>query len=183
VIGADVMSAITDYADRDTCVLFGGAAGAVFLGEPRDGGEIVDHVVGLDVASAGLISVPAGGSRRPASPATVAAREHSLRVQGREVFRFAVHRMPEVVADILARNGFGIDDLSFARAAPGQRPHPRGRRAPPGSAHVAGHGERGPLGQLGGRVDRARIAGHRRRGRDHGRAPIERVARRPSGHA
>lgn len=113
VIGADVMSTMTDYSDRETCILFGDAAGAVFLGEPRDGGEILDHVVGLDGRGADMIKTLAGGSRRPTSAATVAGREHYLRMSGREVFKFAVQKMPEVVEDLLARNGLGIRDLGL----------------------------------------------------------------------
>ncbi|MEZ5967233.1 MAG: beta-ketoacyl-ACP synthase III [Planctomycetota bacterium] len=113
VIGADVMSSMTDYEDRETCVLFGDAAGAVFLGEPREGGEILDHIVGLDGRGADLIMTKAGGSRRPASAATVAQREHYLRMQGREVFKFAVHKMPEVVEDLLTRNGLSVGDLAL----------------------------------------------------------------------
>lgn len=111
VIGADVMSSMTDYQDRETCILFGDAAGAVFLGEPRDGGDILDHVVGLDGSHADLIKTTAGGSRKPASAATVAGREHYLRMNGREVFKFAVQKMPEVVEELLMRNGLGVDDL------------------------------------------------------------------------
>jgi 3-oxoacyl-[acyl-carrier-protein] synthase-3 len=113
VIGADVMSSMTDYTDRESCILFGDAAGAVFLGEPRDGGDILDHIVGLDGRGADLIKTAAGGSRRPASAATVAERAHSLRMSGREVFKFAVQKMPAVVTELLERNGFGIDDLAL----------------------------------------------------------------------
>jgi 3-oxoacyl-[acyl-carrier-protein] synthase III len=113
VIGADVMSSITDYRQREMCVLFGDAAGAVFLGEPRDGGAILDHIVGIDGTGADTIRVPAGGSRRPASAATVAGREHFLQMNGKEVFKFAVQKLPEVVAELLARNGLGIADLAL----------------------------------------------------------------------
>jgi 3-oxoacyl-[acyl-carrier-protein] synthase-3 len=113
VIGADVMSAITDYEQRETCVLFGDAAGAVFLGEPRDGGAILDHVVGIDGSGADTIIVPAGGSRRPATSRTVAGREHFLQMNGKEVFKFAAQKMPEIVEELLARNGVGIDDLAL----------------------------------------------------------------------
>ena len=113
VIGADVMSAITDYQQRELCVLFGDAAGAVLLGEPRGGGLLLDHVVGIDGSGAELIVAPAGGSRRPASAATVAGREHFLRMNGKEVFKFAVQKMPAVIDELLARNGFAIDDLAL----------------------------------------------------------------------
>ncbi|HEX5052739.1 MAG TPA: beta-ketoacyl-ACP synthase III [Planctomycetota bacterium] len=113
VIGADVMSAMTDYQQRETCVLFGDAAGAVFLGEPRGGGAILDHVVGIDGRGADMIVTRAGGSRRPASAETVARREHFLQMNGKEVFKFAAQKMPEVVEELLARNGFGVDDLAL----------------------------------------------------------------------
>ena len=113
VLGADVMSSITDYEKRDVCVLFGDAAGAAFLGEPRGGGTILDHIVGIDGRGADMIVAPAGGSRRPATAATVAGREHYLRMNGKEVFKFAVQKMPQVVEELLARNGFTIDDLAL----------------------------------------------------------------------
>ena len=113
VIGADVMSSITDYKQRELCVLFGDAAGALFLGEPCGGGAILDHVVGLDGRGADIICAPAGGSRRPASVETVARREHFLQMNGKEVFKFAAQKMPEVVEELLVRNGLGIDDLDL----------------------------------------------------------------------
>jgi 3-oxoacyl-[acyl-carrier-protein] synthase-3 len=113
VIGADTMSALTDYERRDMCVLFGDAAGAAFLGEPREGGEILDQLVGIDGRGAEMILVPAGGSRRPATLETIARREHFLQMNGKEVFKFAVQKMPEVVETLLARNGFSIDDLAL----------------------------------------------------------------------
>lgn len=113
VVGADVMSSMTDYQARDMCVLFGDAAGAVFLGEPRDGGVVIDHLLGLDGRGADMILTPAGGSRRPASAATVAGREHFLRMNGKEVFKFAVQKLPEVMQELLARNGLGVDDLAM----------------------------------------------------------------------
>lgn len=113
VIGADVMSSLTDYQRRDMCVLFGDAAGAVFLGEPRDGRRILDQVIGIDGRGADMILTPAGGSRRPASHETVAGREHFLQMNGKEVFKFAVQKMPELVEDLLARNGLTIDDVAL----------------------------------------------------------------------
>ncbi|MBL8728992.1 MAG: ketoacyl-ACP synthase III [Planctomycetes bacterium] len=113
VIGADTMSALTDYERRDMCVLFGDAAGATYLGEPRDGGEILDQLVGIDGRGAEMIMAPAGGSRRPATLETVARREHFLQMNGKEVFKFAVQKMPEIVETLLGRNGYSIDDLTL----------------------------------------------------------------------
>jgi 3-oxoacyl-[acyl-carrier-protein] synthase-3 len=117
VIGADALTSITDYTDRESCVLFGDGAGAVVLGPIAGGGsgkgELLDEVLGQDGQHTGLIEVRSGGSRRPASAETVAAREHYLRMQGREVFRFAVSKIPELVHGILARNDLGLDDLAL----------------------------------------------------------------------
>jgi len=113
VIGADTMSALTDYERRDTCVLFGDAAGAVLLGEPRDGARIVDQLIGIDGRGADMILTPAGGSRRPATHETVERREHFIQMQGKDVFKFAVNKMPELVDVLLTRNGYTIDDLAL----------------------------------------------------------------------
>ncbi|MBZ0152997.1 MAG: ketoacyl-ACP synthase III [Planctomycetes bacterium] len=113
VIGADAMSTLTDYQSRDTCVLFGDAAGAVLLGEPRDGGRILDQLVGIDGSGADMIVTPAGGSRRPATHATVEGREHFLQMNGKEVYKFAVQKMPELVEELLVRNGLTTSDISL----------------------------------------------------------------------
>jgi 3-oxoacyl-[acyl-carrier-protein] synthase-3 len=113
VIGADMLTSITDYTDRESCVLFGDAAGAVVLGPTLGKGELLDHILGQDGWHADLIQVAAGGSRRPASHETVEMREHYLRMQGREVFRFAVSKLSELVERIVARNGLGLDDVAL----------------------------------------------------------------------
>ena len=76
-------------------------------------GELLDHELGQDGTQSELIQIVSGGSRRPASAETVAAREHFLRMQGREVFRFAVSKITELVELILSRNGLGLDDLAL----------------------------------------------------------------------
>ncbi|MFO1076949.1 MAG: beta-ketoacyl-ACP synthase III [Planctomycetota bacterium] len=111
VIGVDVLSAITDYADRNTCVLFGDGAGAVVIGPEPSEHEILDHEVGIDGTGADLIEVPAGGSARPACLQTVSAREHFIRMDGRKVFRFAVAKICEVVTRIAQRNGIAVDEI------------------------------------------------------------------------
>jgi 3-oxoacyl-[acyl-carrier-protein] synthase-3 len=113
VIGADVLSSITDYQDRQSCVLFGDAAGAVVLAPDPDGAELLDHVLGIDGSGADLIIMPAGGSAKPASIDTVTRREHYLTLEGRKVFRFAVTRFAEVIDEVLARNGFTVGDLDL----------------------------------------------------------------------
>lgn len=113
VIGADLLSRITDYQDRETCVLFGDGAGAVVLHPRAERGEILDQVIGMDGSGADLIKVEAGGSRRPASVETVMGRNHFLRLHGREVFRFAVNKLCELVETLLERNGLSLTDLGL----------------------------------------------------------------------
>jgi 3-oxoacyl-[acyl-carrier-protein] synthase-3 len=113
VIGVEVLSALTDYEDRTTCVLFGDGAGAVVLAPDPSGRELLDHEVGLDGSGTGLIIVPAGGSARPTSHETVDRREHFIRLEGRQVFRFAVGKMCEIVERIATRNGYGVADIDL----------------------------------------------------------------------
>ena len=113
VIGAEVLSSITDYENRNTAVLFGDAAGAVVLGAETGQREIIDHLVGIDGSGQDLICLPAGGSRKPASAETVAKGEHFMQLEGRKVFKFAVTAICDVVGEILARNGYTIDDVDL----------------------------------------------------------------------
>ena len=113
VIGADALSRLTDYQSRETCVLFGDAAGAVVLGRKRGLARIVDLQLGLDGRGTSLIQVPSGGTARPTSAATVAAREHFLRMNGREVFRFAVDKLTSVSRELCARNGLELDAIEL----------------------------------------------------------------------
>ncbi|GAB4142276.1 MAG: ketoacyl-ACP synthase III [Planctomycetota bacterium] len=111
VIGADVLSAITDYQDRNTCVLFGDGAGAVVLGAEAAERLILDHVTGIDGTGANLIEIPAGGSARPADHGTVDRREHFIRLDGRRVYRFAVGKICEVVTELAERNGIEVGEI------------------------------------------------------------------------
>lgn len=118
VIGAEMLSAITDYEDRESCILFGDGAGAVVLGPDPHGRdpaspELLDHAFGMDGSGADLIAMQAGGSRFPASSRTVDERLHYLRMQGRKVYRFAVQKMAEVVEEIAARNGHTVEDIDL----------------------------------------------------------------------
>ena len=113
VIGAEKLSSITDYEDRNTCVLFGDGAGAVVLGVDSPQGELLDHLVRIDGSGLDLIEQPAGGSLRPPDHGTVDRREHTIRIKGRKVFRFAVSVICDSVREILQRNGYGIDDLDL----------------------------------------------------------------------
>jgi len=113
VVGADVMSSIIDYTDRATCILFGDGAGAVVL-SPASEDEpcILDFTHEIDGSGGEVLCMPAGGSRRPASHATVDQRLHFVKQDGQAVFRFAVKKSQEMALRMLERNkltGSNID--------------------------------------------------------------------------
>lgn len=113
VIGAETLSRITDWTDRGTCVLFGDGAGAVLLEANGAPGGILSYVLGSDGSGSDLLMLPAGGSARPASAETVTERQHCLRMQGRQVFRFATRIMPEAARQVLERAKVAIQDVSL----------------------------------------------------------------------
>ena len=106
VIGSDVMSSIIDYTDRATCIIFGDGAGAVLL-EPCEEGEIglIDFHHEIDGSGAVSLNMPAGGSRLPASHATVDAKQHFVHQDGQALYKFAVRKMSEISESLLASNG------------------------------------------------------------------------------
>jgi 3-oxoacyl-[acyl-carrier-protein] synthase-3 len=114
VIGADKMSAITNYEDRTTCVLFGDAAGAVLL-EPSEenGSGIEDFILHLDGSGAESLKIEAGGSLYPASHETVDQNLHYLWQDGKTVFKHAVIGMADVSAKIIERNKLTEKDIKF----------------------------------------------------------------------
>jgi 3-oxoacyl-[acyl-carrier-protein] synthase-3 len=114
VIGSDVMSTIVDYEDRNTCVLFGDAAGAVLL-EPCPEAEhgVLDFIHRVDGSGGKHLHMKAGGSRRPSSLETVKNKEHYVYQEGKQVFKYAVTEMANVSAQILEKNGLTGDDVAF----------------------------------------------------------------------
>ncbi len=114
VIGADKMSAIVNYRDRNTCVLFGDAAGAVLL-EPSedDSVGILDSMLFSDGSGADFLMMKAGGSLNPASLETIANDWHFIYQDGKSVFKFAVTKMAEVAVNILKKNNFSGKDLTL----------------------------------------------------------------------
>ena len=108
VIGADVMSSIIDYKDRQTCVLFGDGAGAVVISpEVEPGVGLLDFVHEVDGSGGPALQMPAGGSRNPATHETVEKRMHYVHQDGATVFKFAVRKMEDVCRQVLERNGLG----------------------------------------------------------------------------
>jgi 3-oxoacyl-[acyl-carrier-protein] synthase-3 len=115
VIGAETLTRMTDYTDRQSCILFGDGAGAMVLG-PADGNgglELAYSHVGMDGRHAEMIRVPAGGSRRPASEETVRQHEHFLTLKGAEVFRRAVETMTAAGKRALTELDLTIADMRW----------------------------------------------------------------------
>jgi 3-oxoacyl-[acyl-carrier-protein] synthase III len=119
VVGADVMTAILDYEDRSTCVLFGDGAGAVLLEPGEDGTGIIDFSHEVDGSGACYLNMPGGGSLHPATHETVDKRMHYVRQQGQHVFKYAVRKFAESSERLLLRNDVtGTDvDLFIAHQA------------------------------------------------------------------
>jgi 3-oxoacyl-[acyl-carrier-protein] synthase-3 len=115
IVGAETLSRILDYTDRQTCVLFGDAAGAVVLGAARgeDPPGLLAWDLGCDGSAAELIQMRAGGSRLPTSAATVAAGEHWVRMDGAEVFRRAVRLVVASASATLERAGVGAERVDL----------------------------------------------------------------------
>ena len=113
VVGADKMSAIVDYTDRATCIIFGDGAGAVLLEANSEGLGIKDSLLKSDGSGAQFLRMKAGGSAYPASEQTVAAREHFAYQEGQTVFKFAVKGMADVSAELLERNQLTGDDIAW----------------------------------------------------------------------
>ena len=113
VVGADLMSSIIDPLDRTTAVLFGDGAGAALLEGAEPDYGILDFYHRVDGSGRDDLLMPAGGSLLPPSIATVTARQHFLKQNGRAVFKFAVTTMVESVQMILRRNGLTPSDLAM----------------------------------------------------------------------
>ena len=113
VVTSDILSKITDYTDRNTCVLFGDGAGAAVLGRGNSSGDagILSTYLTADGRGADLLYMPAGGSALPASEQTVREHLHYLKMNGREVFRFASKAMVEVSENLLEKAGLGYQDI------------------------------------------------------------------------
>jgi 3-oxoacyl-[acyl-carrier-protein] synthase-3 len=113
VVGADKMSSITDYSNRETCILFGDAAGAILLEPTTEEFGIMDSILRTDGSGKEYLHMKAGGSVRPPSHETIAAKEHFVYQEGQAVFKFAVTRMADVSAEIMEKNGLTSEDVSW----------------------------------------------------------------------
>ncbi len=112
VVGAETYSRILDWTDRTTCVFFGDGAGAVVLGETLSPGYLSHHL-GADGRYWDVIQFPAGGSRMPASQATLDNRMHAFRMQGKKVWDFAIHAFPDAVRKVAETAGVAVESIDW----------------------------------------------------------------------
>ena len=114
VIGAEKMSGILDFEDRTTCVLFGDGAGAAIVrADSSSKVGILGAIGGADGSSPTLLQQPGGGSAMPASEASIAARQHFLKMNGKEIFKSAVRVMGQASCDIIEQLGYTAEDLDL----------------------------------------------------------------------
>lgn len=113
VIGADKMSSIIDYTDRNTCIIFGDGAGCVLLEPNEEGYGVMDSILKIDGYGRHFLHQKAGGSLKPPTHETVDAREHYVYQDGKTVFKFAVTGMADVSAQIMERNNLTADDVAW----------------------------------------------------------------------
>jgi 3-oxoacyl-[acyl-carrier-protein] synthase-3 len=113
VIGSETMSRVTNWKDRNTCILFGDGAGAFVLQAGDEPGGVLSATLRSDGSGGDLLSLPAGGSRLPTSPETVAQDLHYIQMNGREVFRFATKVMSQATRDTVEDANLTIDDIQL----------------------------------------------------------------------
>lgn len=113
VIGADILSRITDFEDRNTCVLFGDGAGAAVVSEVPEEFGFLSLNIGADGRGGDLLMQPAGGSRIPASMKSLRDRLHYIKMDGSEVFKFAVRIMSESAVKALEKCGLNREDIDY----------------------------------------------------------------------
>ncbi|MDN3658729.1 beta-ketoacyl-ACP synthase III [Ferruginibacter paludis] len=113
IVGGDKMSAIVDYTDRTTCIIFGDGAGAVLLEPSTEDVGVMDSLLKSDGSGKNYLHMKAGGSLRPASVETVQAKEHYIFQEGQPVFKAAVKGMADAAYDLLQRNHLTGDDIAW----------------------------------------------------------------------
>lgn len=113
IIGSETLSRFVDWKDRETCILFGDGAGAVVLAARNERGGVLSCTMRSDGSGGGLLLVPAGGSRHPASLETLANNQHTMKMQGREVFRFATTVMADATRVVVDQAGLTLGDVAL----------------------------------------------------------------------
>ncbi|KRE39808.1 beta-ketoacyl-ACP synthase III [Paenibacillus sp. Soil522] len=113
VVGAETLSRITDYTDRNTCILFGDGAGAVVLGRVEEGRGFQSFELGADGSGGELLKVSGGGSRIPATAESIETKQHFIHMAGNDVFKFAVRIMGGAAEEALVKAGLTKDDIDL----------------------------------------------------------------------
>ena len=113
VIGADTMSSIIDYTDRNTCIIFGDGGGGVLLEPSENEHGVLDSILYTDGSGSKYLTVPAGGSLHPASIDTIEKKMHYVYQDGKTVYKFAVKNMAKVSKQILDKNGLKGEDIKL----------------------------------------------------------------------
>jgi 3-oxoacyl-[acyl-carrier-protein] synthase-3 len=113
IVGGDKMSAIMDYTDRTTCIIFGDGAGCVLLEPTTENVGIIDSILKSDGAGESYLHMKAGGSRKPATHETIDARQHYVYQEGSAVYKFAVTNMAEVSAQLAERNNLNAGNIAW----------------------------------------------------------------------
>ena len=113
IVGAEKMSSIVDYQDRATCPIFGDGSGAVLLEPTNEDIGIIDEILQSDGVGRVHLHQKAGGSVKPASQETVAAREHYIYQEGQAVFKWAVSKMADVSVEVMKRNKITPENLAW----------------------------------------------------------------------
>ncbi len=132
VIGSETLSKFTDWEDRNTCVLFGDGSGAFVLQCSDEPGGILSAVLRSDGSGGDLLMIPAGGSHLPASSETVENRQHFIKMNGREVFRFATRVMAQATREAVQAAQLTMDDIKYIV------PHQANQRIIDNAAHQLG---------------------------------------------
>lgn len=113
IIGSETLSRFVDWSDRETCILFGDGAGAVVLAGRNEPGGVLSSTLRADGSGRELLWVPAGGSRKPTSLDTLAKNQHTIKMHGREVFRFATRVMADAARVVVDKAGLTMDDVAL----------------------------------------------------------------------
>jgi len=112
VVGAEILTRLVDFTDRNTCVLFGDGAGAIVLQASEEAGILSVHL-GADGTGADLLAIPAGGIAKPLTAESVAHGDQYIHMNGREVFKFAVRTIPRVTKQALSESGLALSDVDW----------------------------------------------------------------------
>ena len=111
VVGTEILSRFLDWTDRSTCVLFGDGAGAMIVGPSKGKHELLDFILKADGTGWDLLKIPAGGSRKPPTHETVDNREHTIKMAGREIYKFAVNKLRWLIEEAAKRQGITTKEI------------------------------------------------------------------------